>query len=307
MNPISDRSGTNSSNELFGQSQSKSQSQGIDDIFRNSQPMDPDPDPDSAEANGGGTFVVVSPTKNPPSPSITVSQFERILEKSMTRLSSEIGSAVTQIQANSTNIQSNRDEIKAIREDIAELKQSNSAERMRDIVASVVGPESFTNNTHHRPKPLFQAGARNTEQEASRLKKYALSRSSLRIWPIPGNSNGEISTSLRGFLTGVLGIAREDVTCLGIKWIERTRSAPKARVKDEIRVTFNNQFLRDEMAAKGRMLANMVDSEGNPTAGFRLDVPDYLAADFKTLTDYGYRMRRVHGKETKRHVLGRFS
>ena len=33
-----------------------------------------------------------------------------------------------------------------------------------------------------------------------------------------------------------------------------------------------------------------------------MDVPDYLAGDFKTLNNYGYQMKRVHGKSTRKYV-----
>lgn len=56
------------------------------------------------------------------------------------------------------------------------------------------------------------------------------------------------------------------------------------------------------MASKGRLLAEHKEDQGKPTAGFRMDVPDYLGRDFKTLTDYGFRMRCVHGEEIRRYV-----
>ena len=76
----------------------------------------------------------------------------------------------------------------------------------------------------------------------------------------------------------------------------------KSKIQHEIRVTFANQFLRDEFASKGRLLADHVDEAGFSTASFRLDVPNYLARDFKVLNDYGYQMRCVHGKLTRRYV-----
>ena len=60
--------------------------------------------------------------------------------------------------------------------------------------------------------------------------------------------------------------------------------------------------MRDEMASKGRLLAECRDPEGKPTAGLRMDVPDFLGRDYKLLTDYGFRMWRAHGEGTKRYV-----
>ena len=78
--------------------------------------------------------------------------------------------------------------------------------------------------------------------------------------------------------------------------MDRIRSAPWSKIKDEIRITFTNQFLRDEFSLKGHLLSGEVDEEGKPTAGFHLVVPHFLAADFKTLLDYGFCMKHAHAK-----------
>ena len=67
-------------------------------------------------------------------------------------------------------------------------------------------------------------------------------------------------------------------------------------------MTFSNQFYRDEFAWKGRFLAGRIDDDGASTAGFRMDIPDYLSADFKSLNDYGYLMKRTHGKTTRKYI-----
>ena len=79
-------------------------------------------------------------------------------------------------------------------------------------------------------------------------------------------------------------------------------SSPEDQVYDKVRVTFKDKQARDSVASKGILLAKFVDKENRPTAGFRLDVPDYVAGDFKSLQEYGYYMRGLHGKQTKRHV-----
>ena len=168
---------------------------------------------------------------------------------------------------------------------------------MRDVVEQVVR----SSNAPQSSKP-FLAGSRCLEQEKARIKKYHNSRRSIRVWPIPGKSQDEISTSLKGFLFRVLKINQEDMGCLGIQWVERIRTAPRSKIKDEVRITFSSQFFRDEFASKGRLLGAEIDQEGRPTAGFRLDIPDFLAGDFKLLNEYGFRMRNVHGKETKKYI-----
>lgn len=84
--------------------------------------------------------------------------------------------------------------------------------------------------------------------------------------------------------------------------MERIRNPPRSRIQHEIRVTFSNQVLRDEFASRGKLLANHIDEQGNSTAGFRMDVPDFLSSDFKVFNDYGHLMRRTHGKSTRKYV-----
>ena len=71
---------------------------------------------------------------------------------------------------------------------------------------------------------------------------------------------------------------------------------------EEIRDSFLNQFMRDKLSSKGRLLADCRDQEGWPTTGLRIDVPDYLGRDYKVLTEYGFRMWRAHGEGTRRYV-----
>ena len=202
---------------------------------------------------------------------------------------------VKQVQDNSDAIRENRTNISAIREDIQLLREA--ANRPRPICGEPPGRQS---DLAIAPPP-FRAGARTADQEAARIKKYNASRCALRIWPIPGDNPTAISDSLRKFIEDSLGVDQQGVDCLGIRWVERTKTHPKAKINEEVRVTFNNQYMRDEMASKGRLLADLVNPDGTPSAGFRIDVPDYLASDFTILQEYGFRMRRVHGKGTKRH------
>ena len=59
---------------------------------------------------------------------------------------------------------------------------------------------------------------------------------------------------------------------------------------------------KENVSTKGRLLASYTDAEGKPQAGFRMEIPEFLAADHKLLNDYGYRMRRAHGKDTRKFI-----
>ena len=45
-----------------------------------------------------------------------------------------------------------------------------------------------------------------------------------------------------------------------------------------------------------------MDEEKKPLAGIRMDIPDYLGADFRTLQNYGMRMRSIHGPDTRKYI-----
>ena len=48
----------------------------------------------------------------------------------------------------------------------------------------------------------YKAGAIYLEQQNARVKKFELSRRSLRVWPIEGGNPTEISDNLRSFMKG---------------------------------------------------------------------------------------------------------
>ena len=49
-------------------------------------------------------------------------------------------------------------------------------------------------------------------------------------------------------------------------------------------------------------LAARTDSNGRPTAGLRLEIPDELLSQFRILSRFGTRLRSRHGLGTKRHI-----
>ena len=148
----------------------------------------------------------------------------------------------------------------------------------------------------------FLTGARTIEQELGRQKKFEESRRALRIWPIGGKTPQEISDNLSLFLQGALLLSKTEVDSLGIDWVERTRVAPRSKIHNEVRILLPDPRTRDFLASKGRMLSTYVDNARRPTAGFRMDIPDYLAKDYKILEDYAFRMREAHGRDTRKSI-----
>ena len=66
-------------------------------------------------------------------------------------------------------------------------------------------------------------------------------------------------------------------------------------------VEFTDAATRELILSYARNLASYIDDEGKPTAGIRMQIPDFLEREFKLLENYGYQMRR-HGVGTRRII-----
>ena len=89
---------------------------------------------------------------------------------------------------------------------------------------------------------------------------------------------------------------------LGIKKVQRVRSAPRGIAHMEVLVEFIDTYARDDILARGPMLAEYRDPNNKPTAGIRLDIPQHLLGVFKTLEAFGYALKRQHGNSFRKHV-----
>ena len=148
----------------------------------------------------------------------------------------------------------------------------------------------------------FKAGARNEEQETSRMEKFNRCRRSLKIWPIPGDGKDEITKNFTDFLKNAIGLTDAQIDGLGIKRLERTGFPDSGVVHNELRVIMASPSARDYLFSKGPRLAKYVDSDRRPTAGFRVDVPDYLGGEWKMLEELGHQIKRENGPGTRRYI-----
>ena len=148
----------------------------------------------------------------------------------------------------------------------------------------------------------FQAGAKSAEQEKAQIEKYDRARRSLKIWPIAGRTREELESNLRDFLNRALGITGERMDELGIERMERTGIPDNETVHNELRIILSSTEARDYIYSRGPRLARYVDEDKKPTAGFRVEVPDYLAGEWRLLDDLGYRLKREHGPGTKKYI-----
>ena len=151
-------------------------------------------------------------------------------------------------------------------------------------------------------RKTFRAGARSEEQEASRIEKYNRARRSVKVWPIAGRTKDEITNNLTDFLHRCLGLSDAQVDDLGIERVERTGLPDNRTVHNELRIVLASPTARDFIFGQGPKLASYVTEDGKPTAGFRVDVPDYLGAEWKLLDDLGFQLKRENGPGTRKYI-----
>ena len=60
--------------------------------------------------------------------------------------------------------------------------------------------------------------------------------------------------------------------------------------------------MKDLVLSYVRNLATYIDKEGNPTAGIRLEIAQFLSRVHRNLDVYGFYLRQKHGKATQRII-----
>ena len=220
----------------------------------------------------------------------------------------DIQIVITDIEGVRHNVTEIQHRVSANTNDIARLKSAvdqmskGDSHRQPSAATSVDSPRAGTRLGMGRQVSGFLAGSSCEAQEAIRRAKYEEALRTIRIWPILGDTPERMRSNLEDFLKNALLQTDAEVELLGIERVARIRNQPGQRVHNEIRVQMSRPWARDHIASKGRLLSEYVDQENRPTAGIRMDVPDFLAADFKTLDRYGLRMKNTHGKGTKRYI-----
>ena len=141
------------------------------------------------------------------------------------------------------------------------------------------------------------------QRRAVLSEPYLKARRSIRIWPVPGESEEELWGNAGGFLHGPLPVPVSDVWQDDVEEVTRVRDPMQPEsIKDEVIVRFKDRRTRDMVMASSTNLASCVDPAGRPTAGTRLELPDELKDTFRLLARFGTRLRARHGEGTKRHV-----
>ena len=177
------------------------------------------------------------------------------------------------------------------------LAIGNNARAIEEIRLTIRGITPSRGNSI--PNAVATPDVSHKDQEQM---NYEISRRSIRIWPVKGESDAEIKTNAEIFLLDVLLVARSDVEAAGKLRFRRTKTPKKARLHDEVLITFPDKFTRDQIAGHAKNLAKKVDDNGFPTAGLRMDYPGHLASDFRLLESYGKYLRRTRGEGLKRNM-----
>ena len=65
---------------------------------------------------------------------------------------------------------------------------------------------------------------------------------------------------------------------------------------------FDEVQTRDYIMSHAKNLARVSLQSGKPSYGIRLDFPDFLSPQFRTLEKYGAQQRQTHGPGNKRNI-----
>lgn len=84
-----------------------------------------------------------------------------------------------------------------------------------------------------------------------------------------------------------------------IESVARTRSSPRARHYLEVLVVFREEDTRELILSYSRSLTEYKNSKGRPTAGLRMEVPDFLRSTFKLLESVTIYLKQKHGPESR--------
>ena len=132
---------------------------------------------------------------------------------------------------------------------------------------------------------------------------YLLARRSVRVWPVPGETIEELWEGAGEFIQVNMAIPESDMNQEDIEEVRRAGTSGRPGIiKDEIIIVFKNKEKRDLLLVNSVNLSEMVGSDGRPTAGTRLEIPEELMDEFRLHTRFGMRLRARHGPGNKRHV-----
>ena len=212
------------------------------------------------EAPEGADFRVKKP------PFIAVSDLVKLLDKRFAVLAT-----ADQLSKMSGRINRNEEEITKIKGEIRQINQKLSNRTEQIQIAE--RPKTTANEFNMGP---------------GRELSYWTSRRSVRVWPIDGETEDQMRKNFAEFQRDALKISPRDTDSMIVDIMRRTRSSPNANAYKEVCVTFSEIDERDFVASRAINLSGYINSEGQPQAGIRLDVPGFLLPTYRDLNGYAY-------------------
>ena len=145
-------------------------------------------------------------------------------------------------------------------------------------------------------RPHSVSGCRDTgdirkEPDTAYQRNYAISRRSMRIWPVKGDTDEQIMDAGYDFMITKLRVDPEDCPRGSIERIRRSKPPRRSNITWEVIVVFKEKETRDTIMTHGKNLAPYKNAQGMPTAGIRFDYPSHLGNEFRALEWYGREMR----------------
>lgn len=110
------------------------------------------------------------------------------------------------------------------------------------------------------------------------------------MWPIEGEDGEQILQNFQQFLREGLLLREWEIGDLNIEAVEQVSSAKNGPAYDKFAVLFRSSKGRDDLNANARRLAPFRTPEDKPTAGFLMQIPQYLKSSFKNLKEIGFRL-----------------
>ena len=204
-------------------------------------------------------------------------------------------------------------ELAAIRETVGDQVRLAVEEKIEEIGKKVSGcvvvggeeDEEENENTYAKKTADGRRGkesGKKSGQGNAEDQAYWNARRCLRVYPVPGKDEQEQIRELDAFVLDKLKIPSGVLNQKDINYIRRVRTTRNSKIKDELLVSFSSIEARDLVLSYARNLSEWVDGKGAPTAGLRLEIPEKLMGDFKSLEQYGHAMRGKHGNGLKRHI-----
>ena len=174
---------------------------------------------------------------------------------------------------------------------ITDLRES--VRRMESNMKATVTPTTGPPDTQHKDSPDY------------RRERYEAARKMLRLWPVRGKEEDELRQETIRFIRQKLQVCNISCTDAQIMKVRRTKQPRKSSVNNEVLVIFQDKYSRDQVVANAKHLSQYRLQDGKPTAGLRMNYPDHLSSDFRSLDWVWGRAKQASPRNKKKYKIRR--